>query len=301
MKILLSGATGLVGGALVRALQPEGHEIVRLSRHRSTSEARDELVWGELAATQLEEVEAVVHLSGENIAARRWSKAQKKRIRDSRVDTTLELCRCLSEASRPPGVLVCASAIGFYGDRGDEICTEESAPGSGFLPEVCQAWEAACETARNSGIRVVSVRIGMVVSGSGGALAKMLLPFKFGLGGRVGSGSQYISWISEADLVGVVRHALANVDVNGPVNAVAPNPVTNLEFTRTLAGALNRPALLPIPALALRLGLGEMAADLLLASTRAVPAKLLDSGYAFEHPKLDQALRFALNVHPVSA
>jgi uncharacterized protein (TIGR01777 family) len=241
----------------------------------------------------LEGIDAVVHLAGENIAAR-WTATQKAKIRDSRVRGTQLLCETLARLSSPPQVLVSASAIGYYGDRGEEILTEESPPGRGFLPEVCRAWEAATEAAKQRGMRVVILRLGMVLSAAGGALAKMLPPFRLGLGGMVGSGRQYMSWIALDDVVGTIQHAIVTDALQGPTNAVAPQAVTNQEFTRTLGKALGRPTLLPLPAFAARLMFGEMADELLLASTRVQPTKLLGSGYRFRYPELEDALRHVL-------
>lgn len=238
--------------------------------------------------------DAVVHLAGENIARARWSERQKALIRDSRVKGTRLLCDLLARYSPPPKALVCASAVGYYGDRADEILKEESAPGSGFLADVCREWEAATQPAVERGIRVVNLRIGIVLSPMGGALAKMLTPFKLGVGGTIGSGRQYMSWIALDDVVGAIHFALTNESLHGPVNAVAPNPVTNREFTHTLGRVLSRPTLFPMPAFAARLVLGEMADALLLASARVEPAQLLASGFTFRHPDLEAALRALL-------
>jgi uncharacterized protein (TIGR01777 family) len=235
-----------------------------------------------------------VHLAGENIAKGRWNARKKARIRDSRVNGTRLLSEALTRLSKPPAVMVCASAIGYYGDRGDEVLREESASGSGFLAEVCRQWEAAAEPARKRGIRVVHLRIGVVLSPEGGALAQMLFPFRMGLGGKLGSGRQYFSWIAIDDLVTVIAHALTNDTLQGPVNAVAPHPVTNLEFTRTLGRVLARPTLFPMPALAARLAFGEMADELLLSSARVEPTRLLATAYQFRHPQLEGALRHLL-------
>ena len=302
MRILLSGATGLVGSAVTRHLEQEDHQIVGLSRAESTvastgsstSGRPPTLLWDAIGAADLEDLDAVVHLAGENIAGRRWSRQQMARIRDSRVDRTRQLCELLAQTGRPPKVVVCASGAGFYGDRGEEVCSEQSPAGSGFLPATCIAWEGAADPARAAGIRVVHLRLGMVISGVGGALAKMLPPFRLGLGGRVGHGRQYMSWIGIQDVVGIVAHALTDEELAGPVNAVSPNPVTNAEFTKTLGRVLGRPAVIPVPAPALRLLLGRMAEDLLLASTRVVPQRLLDGDYPFVHPELEPCLRTVL-------
>jgi len=241
-----------------------------------------------------EEPDAVVHLAGENIAAGRWTERQKARIRDSRVKGTRLLCDLLARYSPPPKALVCASAVGYYGDRGDEILKEESASGSDFLSDVCGEWEAATQTAVERGIRVVNLRIGVVLSPLGGALAKMLTPFKLGAGGVIGSGRQYMSWIALDDAVRAFHFALTNQSLHGPVNAVAPNAVTNRDFTRTLGRVLSRPTVFPMPAFAARLAFGEMADALLLASTRVQPARLLAGGFTFRYPDLEGALRHLL-------
>ncbi len=241
----------------------------------------------------LEGVDAVVHLAGENIAER-WTAAKKARIRDSRVKGTQLLCETLTRLSSPPKVLVSASAIGYYGDRGEETLTDDSPPGRGFLPEVCRAWEAATEPARQQGLRVVQLRLGVVLSVAGGALAKMLPPFRLGLGGVLGSGRQYMSWIALDDVVGTLQHAVVTDALQGPTNAVAPRAVTNQEFTKTLGKVLGRPTAMPLPAFAARLMFGEMADELLLASARVQPTKLLASGYQFRYPELAEALRHLL-------
>ncbi len=294
MKVLVSGSTGLVGSALVRDLAGGGHGVTRLVRSFPGA-GLDGVRWDpEAGAVDLEGMEghdAVVHLAGENIAGARWTPGRKARIRDSRVGGTRQLCDALQRLDRPPAVMVCASATGYYGDRGPEVLCEESPPGKGFLADVCREWEAATEGAARKGLRVVNLRIGMVLSAEGGALAKMLPAFRAGAGGRIGSGEQYMSWIALPDLVGVIRHALSSASLQGPVNAVAPHPVTNREFTKTLGRILGRPTVALLPAFAARLLFGEMADELLLASTRAAPAKLLASGYRFAFPELETALR----------
>jgi uncharacterized protein (TIGR01777 family) len=239
----------------------------------------------------LEDMDAVVHLAGENIASGRWTAERKRRIRDSRVRGTRLLADSLARLKEPPKVLVCASAIGYYGNRPEETVNEDSSSGSGFLPEVCREWEKATKPAEESGIRVVGTRFGIVLSPSGGALAKMLLPFRLGAGGKIGSGQQYMSWISLDDAIGAIDHALVTESLAGAVNVVAPRPVTNSEFTKTLGQVLRRPTLFPMPAIAARLLLGEMAEELLLASIRVEPARLLATGYKFRHPDLEGALR----------
>ncbi|MBI4606247.1 MAG: TIGR01777 family protein [Planctomycetes bacterium] len=297
MQVVVTGATGLVGSSLVPSLVAGGHRVsrlVRAARPPARAGAID-VAWdpeaGQLDAGALEGHDAAVHLAGENIASGRWTEARKTRIRGSRVRGTRVLCEALAGLSRPPRVLVCASAIGFYGSRGDEVLREESAPGTGFLAEVCREWEAASEPAAKGGIRVVSLRIGVVLSPRGGMLGRILLPFRLGLGGKVGSGAQFLSWISIGDLVAAIEHAIAADGLRGPVNAVAPNPVTNLELTRTLGRVLRRPTPFPMPAFAARLLFGEMGDELLLGSARVVPERLLASGFAFRHPDLEGALR----------
>ena len=291
MKILISGRSGLVGSALDPFLTTGGHEVAGLSRSPS---GPGRIHWdprqGILNASDLEGFDAVVHLAGENIA-QRWTAAQKARIRDSRVQGTKLLAESLAKLDRPPQTLVCASAIGYYGDRGDEVLTEESPAGSGFLPDVCKEWEAAADPARAKGIRVVHLRIGVILSPKGGALAKMLTPFKLGGGGVIASGKQYWSWVALDDVVGAIHHAVATESLAGPVNATSPNPVTNQEFTKTLGKVLGRPTILPMPAFAARLALGEMADDLLLASARVIPKRLQESHYTFRAPELEGALR----------
>ncbi|MBI3328961.1 MAG: TIGR01777 family protein, partial [Nitrospinae bacterium] len=242
MNVVVTGSSGLIGSALVSFLVSGGHRVTRLVRSRARpgdAEVQWDPAAGTLETAGLEGLDAVVHLAGENIAAGRWTAERKARIRDSRVKGTQFLCDTLTRLAQPPKALVCASAIGYYADRGEEILREESPPGLGFLAEVCRAWEAAAAPAAQKGVRVVHLRIGVVLSPAGGALAKMLTPFKMGLGGRVGSGRQYMSWIALDDLVGVIHHALTTDTLQGPVNAVAPRPVTNLEFTTTVGGVLS--------------------------------------------------------------
>ncbi len=236
----------------------------------------------------------MVHLAGENIAAGRWTAARKKTIRNSRVQGTQFICETLAGLEKPPATLIAASAIGYYGDRGDEVLTEDSDSGRGFLAEVCQAWEAATEPARRAGVRVVNLRIGVVLSAAGGALARMLTPFKWSLGGRLGNGRQYMSWVTLEDLIRSIHHLIAKEGVSGPVNAVAPNPVTNAEFTKALGRVLGRPTIFPVPALMVRRAFGEMGRELLLASARVKPAKLLHGDFRFCHADLQDALRHEL-------
>lgn len=301
MKVLISGSSGLVGTALRDALSAEGHRIVRLVRDADVEDGdeAEKVFWdpsaGELDAARLAGVDAVVHLAGENIAASRWNEEVKARIYSSRVDGTRLLVRKLAELEAPPAVMVSASAIGYYGDRGDQVVDEESAPGQGFLAEVCRAWEAAARPVEDLGVRLVLLRTGVVLSPAGGALQRMLPPFKLGLGGPVGDGEQYVSWIALPDLVRIIQHALSVSSLAGPVNATAPNPVRNEEWVHALGRALGRPAVIPVPALALRLMLGpQMAEELLLASTRVATPKLLASGFEFRHPEIGGALQALL-------
>ena len=297
MKILISGSRGLVGATLQQYLDNAGHCVIPLLRKRPTA-GQVGVHWNPISnivdTDAIEGADAVVHLAGENIAQGRWTKAKKQLIRDSRVDGTQLLSAALSGLQNKPQVLVCASAIGYYGDRDDEVLTEFSTRGSGYLPDVCRDWETASEIAANCGIRVVLLRYGVILSANGGALAKMLKPFKMGVGGKIGGGRQYMSWIAIDDAVGVIVHAIENDELNGPVNAVSPNPVTNLEYTKTLGRVISRPTLFPMPALAARAAFGQMADDLLLASSRVEPAKLKKSGYVFQHPELEGALKHLL-------
>ena len=296
MKSVVTGASGLIGSALVPFLTGGGHQVLRLTRspHPEAGAAHWDPAKGEIDAAALEGCDAVVHLAGENIAARRWNAAHKARIRDSRVQGTGLLCRTLAGLTRRPRVLVAASAIGYYGDRGDRPLDEASPSGEGFLAEVCREWEAATAPAAAAGIRAVHLRLGIVLSPAGGALAPMLTPFRLGLGGRIGSGRQQMSWIALDDVLGAIYHVLATESVCGPVNATAPWPVTNRMFTKTLGRVLGRPTLFPLPAWAARLAFGEMADELLLASTCALPRALLDSGYQFLFADLEEALRHLL-------
>ncbi|MEW5976217.1 MAG: TIGR01777 family oxidoreductase [Acidobacteriota bacterium] len=299
MKVLVSGSHGLVGSALIPFLSSGGHEPFRLVRTPPSGERSDRVAsWdpakGQMDLSPVAALDAAVHLAGENIAAGRWTPAQKDRIRHSRVQGTRLLAETLARQSAKPKVLVCASAVGYYGDRGSELLHEGSEAGYGFLPDVCREWEGATKPAAECGIRVVHLRIGLVLSPAGGALAKMLTPFKLGVGGKIGSGEQYMSWIALDDLVAVIHHALIHKSLAGPVNAVAPHPVSNLEFTKTLGKVLKRPTLAPLPAFAARLMFGEMADALLLASARAEPRQLQRSGYQFRFPTLESALRHVL-------
>src|SRR2546425_1867116 len=294
MRILISAASGLIGSAASAALTADGHRVIRLVRRPpGAGEVRWDRAAGVLDPTAVAGFDAVVHLSGERLLGR-WTAAKKAAIRASRVDSTALLARALAANPRPPQTLIAASAIGYYGDRGDEVVSEESPPGTDWLARLSEEWEAAAEPARRRGIRIVHLRTGLVLSRSGGALAQMLLPFRLGLGGPVGSGRQYWSWIAIDDVVGAVRHLLASTQVRGPVNVTAPTPVTSREFARTLGRVLGRPALLPVPAFALRLLFGEAADAALLTGSKVVPAQLQASGYAFLYPHLEAALRHLL-------
>ena len=310
MKILISGSTGLVGTALTKALARHGHTVCRLIRSttRIPPDANGgfDVSWnpetGELGGAALG-ADAVVNLSGASIAGKRWTPSQKEVLRSSRVRATRALVAALGRMSAKPAVLISASAVGIYGNRDGEILMEESPPGNDFLADLAREWEAEALKAEAFRTRVVLARFGLILAGTGGALPVMMRPFRFGLGGTIGSGNQWVSWISLADVVGVLLRCLNNTPItgavefgpiSGPVNVVAPQPVTNSEFTRELARALNRPALIPAPAFALRLALGEMADALLLASQRVVPKKLLESGYQFQHPDLRSALAAAI-------
>lgn len=289
---VITGASGLIGSALARDLTSGGDEVRPIGRN---SGYRWDPATGQIDVRAFDGAATVVHLAGANIAGHRWTDRYRRAIRDSRVDGTRLLAQTLAAMPSPPGVLVCASAVGFYGDRGDELLAEASPPGKGFLPEVCQAWEAAADPARAAGIRVVHLRLGMVLAPDGGALGKMLPVFRLGLAGRLGNGRQWWSWIALGDVLRLIRHVAADARAAGPLVAAAPEPVTNSHFTQTLARVLHRPAFLPAPAFVLRLALGEMADALLLASTRARSAQLPALGFAFAQPELEPALRALLD------
>jgi uncharacterized protein (TIGR01777 family) len=297
MKVLISGASGLVGRAVVQAYLDAGHDVARLVRRR-ISVSENNHFWdpaaGKLDPAALAGVDVLIHLGGDNIAAGRWTAEKKNRIRDSRVNSTRLLAETAANLERPPTTFLCASAIGFYGDRGNETLDESSSPGTGYLAEVCQAWEAACQPARDKGIRVVNLRFGMILSPDGGPLAKMLKPFKLGVGGKIGTGEQYYSWVSLPDAVRAMEFTIDVPSIEGPVNVVAPNPVTNLKFTKTLGAVLSRPTVLPMPAFAARLAFGEMADGLLLASARVIPDKLRDAAFTFQNDQLGNCLQALL-------
>ena len=301
MKIIVTGSTGLIGSALVASLTARGDEVTRLVREKSDATRAGgarEVLWspgrGELNAAELEGHDAAIHLAGDPIAEGRWTDEKKRRIRESRVQGTTLLAETLAKLKAPPRVLVSASAVGYYGDRGSEVLTESSASGADFLSGVCREWEASAEAAKAAGLRVVKMRFGVVLSGAGGALKKMLMPFKMGAGGRIGSGEQYMSWVAIDDAVGAILHALEHEELVDAVNVVAPRAVTNGEFTKALGGALNRPTIFSVPAFAARLAFGEMADAALLVSQRAQPARLVATNYGFKYPELEGALRHAL-------
>jgi uncharacterized protein len=293
-KILVSGVSGPIGAALLPSLRASGWSMVRLVRGQPTS--RDQIAWDPAKPISPEAVsgfDAVIHLAGESIFGR-WTTAKKARILNSRLDGTTNLAHALADAEEKPKVFVSGSAIGYYGNRGDELLREESEPGAGFLAEVCQRWEEATMPAIQADIRTALLRTGIVLSPKGGALGAMLLPFKMGVGGRIGDGRQWMSWIHVQDMVGAINHILKNDLLQGPVNMVAPRPVTNAEFSRTLASVLSRPAILPIPAFAAKAVFGEMGTELLLASQEVEPGKLISSGYPFRYRELRTALEALL-------
>ncbi|MGH9688989.1 MAG: TIGR01777 family oxidoreductase [Candidatus Acidiferrales bacterium] len=294
MKILISGASGLVGAALCGALRAEGHTVARIVRPGGKAVDGD-VRWDPASAvidtTAMEGAEAVVHLSGASIADGRWTPARKAVLRSSRVDSTRLLVDAMMQLKRRPRLLVCASATGYYGDRGEEALTEASDPGTDFLALLARDWEAEAMRASAAGIRTVMLRFGVILARNGGALPKMLLPFRLGVGGRIGSGRQWLPWIALEDAVGVARAAIEDERLAGALNTVAPNPVRNNEFTRIAARLLHRPAIFAVPGFALRIALGEMAKPLLLASTRALPDKLTKLGHAFRFTELEAALR----------
>jgi uncharacterized protein (TIGR01777 family) len=285
----------MIGAALANSLSAKGHDVVRLTRSPNSPA---DIGWdpdrGTLDAARLEDIDAAVHLAGESIAEGRWNEEKKRRILESREKGTRLLAETIAGLSSPPRVMVSVSAIGYYGDRGNELLREESGPGDLFLSRVCEAWEAAAEPARAAGIRVVHPRIGIVLSTKGGALGATLPIFKLGGGGRIGSGQQYWSWVHLDDVVGAIEHALANESLDGPVNVTAPNALINAEYTKVLGRVLGRPAILPLPAPAARLVVGEMADELLLPSARVEPAKLEVTNYEYRHPELEGALRHLL-------
>ncbi|GAB4231275.1 MAG: hypothetical protein Tsb0021_09630 [Chlamydiales bacterium] len=294
MKILVSGSSGLVGTSLVSFLDAKGHEVTRLLRTEKKSHL-PQVIWDPYSAdadiSKFEGFDAVINVAGENIASGRWTKTKKHKIRQSRVQLTENLVEVLKKTKNPPKIFLNASAIGYYGDTGDVPATEESPAGTGFLAEVCRDWEKAALGGEAIGMRVVTPRIGMVLSSKGGALHKMLTPFRLGLGGVLGSGEQFMSWITLKDLIHLFVFCLENEEIQGAVNATAPNPVTNREFTKTLGHVLNRPTVIPMPKFLLQTLFGEMAQELLLVNTRVIPHRLVHSAFHFEHPKIDIALK----------
>ncbi len=295
LRIAITGANGLIGRALTTALTRRGHTVLSIGRHHPSRppDVRWSVPHAQLNPAALEGLDVVVHLAGEPIVGK-WTPAKKQAIHDSRIDGTRLLASTLAGLQDKPAVFISASAVGYYGDRGGEVLTEASAPGEGFLPKVCAAWESASSPAAAAGIRVVNPRFGVVLSGKGGALKQMLTPFRLGMGGPLGNGSQWMSWIGLEDVVGAVLHMIQNDAVSGPVNLVSPQPVTNKQYTRTLGGILKRPAVLPLPRFAARLAFGELADEALYASQRVEAGVLTESGYTFTHPQLRGALEAAL-------
>jgi uncharacterized protein (TIGR01777 family) len=300
MKVLISGGSGLVGSALTHALRADGNSVAHFVRTGNNA-APGDVRWNPSTASvdvpSIEGCDAIVHLSGASISDGRWTSKRKTILRSSRVDSTRILVDSLAHLKKPPHVFVCASAIGYYGNRGDEVLTESSGHGNDFLALLCRAWEGEAMRAGAGGIRTVITRFGVILSAHGGALPHMMAPFKFGIGGRLGSGKQWMSWIALEDVVGILRAAITDAQWNGPMNVVSPEPVRNSEFTRVLASVLHRPAIFPAPALALRLAIGEMADGLLLTSQRVLPEKLTQNGYKFRFNNLEPALH-AIVAHP---
>lgn len=296
MRVAITGAGGLIGSAIKASLIGGGHEVLSIGRYKAKRppDIRWSVPHAQLNPMSLEKLDVVIHLAGEPIVGK-WTPAKKKAIYDSRVDGTRLLASTLAGLQVKPSVFISASAVGYYGDRGEEVLTESSTPGEGFLPEVCAAWESASSPAAGAGIRVVIPRLGVVLSEKGGALKQMLPVFRLGVGGPLGNGSQWMSWISLEDVVGAVLHMIQNEEVSGPVNLVAPQPVTNKQYTRTLGGVLKRPAVLPLPKFAGRLAFGQLADEALFASQRVEPGVLKQSGYTFAHPELRGALQAALS------
>jgi uncharacterized protein (TIGR01777 family) len=292
MKIAIAGASGLVGSALIPALTADGAAVTRLVRNAPKA---GEIEWHpnqiELDPQALEGFDVIVNLAGENIAGGRWTDEQKRKIRDSRVSGTHLLSEAIAKLNDKVKAFICASATGIYGDRDDEPLDEQSESGGGFLAGVCREWEKACEPAIKAGVRVVNLRLGPILARNGGMLAKLLTPFKMGMGGKVGSGKQYISWVGLDDVVNAIKLAINDPGIRGPLNIVSPNPVTNEEFTRTLGHVLNRPTALVMPAFAARLAFGEMADEMLLASQKVLPQKLTRAGFQFQYPNLEDAMR----------
>src|SRR5437764_7679807 len=292
MKIAIAGASGLIGSALIPILQSAGNEIIRLVRSDpKAGEIELHPNHDQLSAQSLEGFDVIINLAGENIAGGRWTDELKRKIRDSRVNGTHLLSEAIAKMSSKPKVFICASATGIYGDRDDEVLDEQSESGGGFLAGVCREWEMATEPASKAGVRVVNLRFGPILAKEGGMLAKLLTPFKMGMGGKVGSGKQYISWIALEDAVNAIKLAIDDQKIHGPLNVVSPNPVTNEEFTKTLGHVLNRPTALAMPAFAARLAFGEMADEMLLTSQKVMPKRLSQAGFQFQYPTLESAMR----------
>ena len=295
MKILIAGASGLVGSALVPKLKAEGAEVTPLVRSAAKS---GEIEWhpdrGSIDAPALQGCDAIINLAGDGIANGRWTEEKKRRILDSRVNGTRLLCETVANLSRKPKAFINASAVGFYGSRGDELVDEDSGPGEGFLASVCRQWELATAPAEQAGIRVVKLRFGVILAKGGGIMGSILGPFKFGLGGKIGSGDQVMSWVAMDDVVAAISFILQNESLRGPINVVAPHPVTNEEFTKTLGRVLSRPTFMTMPAFAARLAFGEMADEMMLSSTRVAPKVLNDAGFRFQYPELEGAVRAML-------
>jgi len=294
LRIAITGATGMLGSALAPVLSAAGHQVVAVSRRAMPGGIVWDPLHGTMRPTDLDGVDGVIHLAGENLAEGRWTADRKSQLRQSRIASTGLLASTMASLGKPPAVLICASAIGIYGNRGDELLDEASAPGSGFLAELVRDWEASAEPAREAGIRVVHARFGVILSRQGGALAKMVTPFKLGLGGPFGDGQQWLSWVAMADVFGMISAALTRTDLSGPINVTAPEPLRNREFVAALGHELGRPAVVPIPAFALRLALGEMADEALLSSTRVLPRRLEEAGFLFRFPELKAALHEVL-------
>src|SRR5438128_8065932 len=295
MKIAIAGSSGLVGSALIPVLTADGSAVTRLVRHAPKA---GEIEWhpnqDEVSTQSLQGFDVIINLAGENIAGGRWTDEQKRKIRDSRVNGTHLLSEAIAKMNSKPKAFICASATGIYGDRDDEVLNEQSESGGGFLAGVCREWEKATEPASKAGVRVVNLRFGPILAREGGMLSKLLTPFKMGMGGKVGSGKQYISWIALDDAVSAIKLTIDGQTIHGPLNVVSPNPVTNEEFTKTLGHVLNRPTALAMPAFAARLAFGEMADEMLLVSQRVMPKRLNAAGFEFKYPGLESALRHYL-------
>lgn len=293
MRIAVTGASGLIGSHLRRLLEAEGHEIIPVGRWETgtTPGIRWDPSRGEIDSSRFEGLDAVVHLAGENIGNSRWTQAKKERILRSRVDGTSLIAKTIAALNTPPAVLISASAVGYYGDRGDREVSEEDGPGSGFLADACVRWEAACAPARDAGIRVVNIRTGVVISAHGGALPRMLVPFRLGIGGRIGSGMQYLSWIHLPDLLRAIRALIIDQRISGAVNVTSPNPVTNSRLAAAIGQVVHRPAIFPVPAFLIRAVFGQMGEETLLWGVRAMPSKLVNMGFEWEAPDIGTALK----------